>query len=59
MTQSAEQSDQQIDDVILCRKSATWDDLFAAVQAVNVPADFLSDAERAQGSYPWDPLDGL
>jgi antitoxin VapB len=47
-------------DVILSRKPATWDGFFAAVQATEVPEDFLSEAERAQGSQPpRDPLDGL
>ena len=47
-------------DVILSRKPTTWDGFFSSVQATDVPEDFLSEAERAQGSQPpRDPLDGL
>lgn len=50
--------DPQTGDVILSRKPATWDGFFAALQAADVPQDFLSDAERAQGTHERDPLDG-
>ena len=43
-------------DVILSRKPTTWDGFFAALQAANVPSDFLSDAVRAQGSHDREPL---
>lgn len=48
-------------DVILSRKPTSWDGFFEALDAaaVPVPADFLSDEERAQGSYERDPLEGL
>jgi antitoxin VapB len=46
-------------DVILSRKPTTWDGFLSAVQALEVPEDFLSDAERAQGSHDRDPLDGF
>ena len=46
-------------DVILSRKPTTWDGFFSALQAAEVPRDFLSEAERAQGSHHRDPLDGL
>jgi antitoxin VapB len=46
-------------DVILSRKPTTWDGFLRAVQALEVPEDFLSDAERAQGSHDRDPLEGL
>jgi antitoxin VapB len=45
-------------DVILSRKPSTWDGFFAALERVDVPADFMSDAERAQGANDRDPLDG-
>jgi len=53
--------DPQTGDVILSRKPSTWDGFFAALQAAEVPADFLGDAERAQGSPEQDlrdPLEG-
>lgn len=51
--------DPETGDVILSRKPTTWDGFFSALKAVDVPEDFLSDAERAQGSHDRDPLDGL
>ena len=45
-------------DVILSRKPATWDGFFAVLQAADVAPDFLSSAERAQGTHDRDPLDG-
>ena len=50
--------DPRTGDVILSRKPTTWDGFFTALQAVEVPQDFLSEAERAQGSQDRDPLDG-
>jgi antitoxin VapB len=50
--------DPKTGDVILSRKPTTWDGFFTALQAVEVPSDFLSDAERAQGSQDRDPLEG-
>ena len=45
-------------DVILSRKPTTWDGFFTALQATDVPQDFLNDAERAHGTYARDPLEG-
>lgn len=45
-------------DVILSRKPTTWDGFFMALQAAEVPPDFLSEAERAQGTHDRDPLQG-
>ena len=45
-------------DVILSRKPATWEGFFTALQAAHVPQDFLSNAERAQGTHERDPLEG-
>jgi antitoxin VapB len=50
--------DPKTGDVILSRKPTTWDGFFTALQAVEVPPDFLSEAERAQGSQDRDPLEG-
>ena len=50
--------DPQTGDVILSRKPATWDGFFAALHDVDVPQEFLSDAERAQGGPERDPLEG-
>jgi antitoxin VapB len=50
--------DPQTGDVILSRKPTTWDGFFAALDASKVPGDFLSAAERAQGTDDRDPLEG-
>ena len=50
--------DPKTGDVILSRKPTTWDGFFTALQAANVPEDFLSEPERAQGSHDRDPLEG-
>ncbi|HPU51073.1 MAG TPA: AbrB/MazE/SpoVT family DNA-binding domain-containing protein [Burkholderiaceae bacterium] len=51
--------DPKTGDVILSRKPANWDGFFRALQDVDVPQDFLSESERAQGSHDRDPLEGL
>jgi antitoxin VapB len=38
--------DPETGDVILSRKPASWDDFFAALKGVEVPADFLDEKER-------------
>ena len=50
--------DPQTGDVILSRKPSSWDGFFSALKGVDVPQDFLSEAERAQGSQDRDPLEG-
>lgn len=50
--------DQETGDVILSRKPADWDDFLCAIQGAEVPADFLSKEERAQGKQDRDPLAG-
>jgi len=40
------------------RRLATWDGFFTALQAADVPEDFLSEAQRAQGTHDRDPLEG-
>jgi antitoxin VapB len=49
--------DPETGDVILSRKPATWDDFFAALKDAKVPADFLSEHDRAQGSQDRDPFE--
>ena len=44
-------------DVILSRKPATWEGFFTALQAADVPPDFLSSADRDQGTHDRDPLE--
>jgi len=50
--------DPETGDVILSRKPADWDDFFAALKGANVPADFLDEKERNQGTQDRDPLEG-
>jgi antitoxin VapB len=50
--------DPKTGDVILSRKPTSWDGFFTALQAVDVPRDFLGEAERDQGDQDRDPLDG-
>jgi hypothetical protein len=47
------------DDAILSRRPATWGGFFTALQAAEIPEDFLSEAECAQVSDNRDPLKGL
>ncbi|MCY7370905.1 MAG: AbrB/MazE/SpoVT family DNA-binding domain-containing protein [Polaromonas sp.] len=49
--------DPETGDVILSRKPTTWDGFFAALQGVDVPADFLNDKERNQGLHNRDPFE--
>ncbi len=44
-------------DVILSRRPNSWDGLFALDATTNVPADFMSEADRDQGEHPRDPFD--
>ena len=50
--------DPETGDVILSCKPTSWDGFFTALQAVDVPRDFLGEAERDQGGQDRDPLDG-
>lgn len=50
--------DLETGDVILSRKPASWDDFFFALKNVQVPADFLNEQERNQGSQNRDPFTG-
>jgi antitoxin VapB len=50
--------DPETGDIILSRKPATWDDFFSALKGADVPADFLGEKERDQGSQDRDPFEG-
>ena len=50
--------DPETGDVILSRRPATWDGFFAALEATDVPADFLDQAEREQSNQARDPFAG-
>ena len=50
--------DPETGDVILSRKPADWDDFFAALKGAEVPADFLDEKERNQGTQDRDPFEG-
>lgn len=43
-------------DVVLSRRPDTWDELFALDTLAGVPHDFMSEAERKQGSPRPDPF---
>jgi antitoxin VapB len=49
--------DPRTGDVILSKRPPDWSGLFALDATTEVPPDFLSDAERAQGPSPGDPFD--
>lgn len=44
-------------DVILSRRPDSWDGFFALDATTNVPADFMSEADRNQGEHRCDPFD--
>jgi antitoxin VapB len=50
--------DPETGDVILSRKPTDWDDFFAILKDVEVPADFLDEQERDQGMHERDPFAG-
>jgi len=50
--------DPETGDVILSRKPESLDSFFAALNDIDVPADFLSPAERQQGEQHRDPFEG-
>ena len=45
-------------DVILSRRPANWDGFHAALKEADVPADFLTEADRNQGNHDRDPFKG-
>ena len=44
-------------DVILSRRPQSWDDFFSPEAMALVPDDFMSPADRDQGSQDRDPFD--
>jgi antitoxin VapB len=50
--------DEQTGDVILSEKPSDWEGFFEAMKGVEVPGDFLSPEERAQGEHRPDPFEG-
>lgn len=50
--------DQETGNVILSRKPESLDRFFAALDGIDIPADFLSPAERNQGVQNRDPFEG-
>lgn len=44
-------------DVILSRRPTSWEGLFALDASVDVPADFMSEADRNQGAHSRDPFE--
>ena len=45
-------------DVILSRRPDTWAAFFALDATTEIPADFMTDADRRQGDHSPDPFDG-
>lgn len=43
-------------DVVLSPRPDTWDGFFALYQSTEVPADFMSEADRQQGNQDRDPF---
>lgn len=47
-------------DVILSRRPESWDGFLALLNSTEVPADYMSEADRQQGAHSRDPFaDGL
>lgn len=49
--------DPRTGDVILSRRPPSWDGLFALDAVTDVPADFMTAVDRAQGVHARDPVD--
>ena len=45
-------------DVVLSRRPESWEDFFA-LDPTEVPADFMTEADRNQGKQDRDPLAGI
>ena len=50
--------DARTGDVILSRCPSSWDGFFALYATTDVPADFMSPADRGQEPLPCDPFAG-
>lgn len=46
-------------DVVLSRRPDSWAGFFALDATTQVPADFMSEAERNQGAHARDPFEEL
>ena len=51
--------DAETGDVILSRRPTTWDGFLAALEGIDVTADFLSSKERNQKTQNRDPFEGM
>jgi antitoxin VapB len=51
--------DQRTGDVVLSRCPDSWADFFALDATTDVPADFMTDADRNQGAHSRDPFEGM
>ncbi len=50
--------DQATGDVVLSRRPESWEGLFALDATAQVPADFMTEADRNQGQHGRDPFGG-
>ena len=50
--------DKETGDVILSRRPSNWDGFFDALNAADVPKDFLDQEERNQQPQNRDPFEG-
>ena len=50
--------DQATGDVVLSRRPESWDGFFAFDASTQVPADFMTEADRNQGKQDRDPFEG-
>ncbi len=50
--------DEKTGDVVLSERPPDWKGFFEAMEGVDVPDDFLSPEERAQGAHRPDPFEG-
>ena len=46
-------------DVVLSRRPDSWDAFFALEITTEVPADFMSEADRKQGEHARDPFEDV
>jgi len=46
-------------DVVLSRRPESWDGFFALDVSTQVPADFMTEADRNQGKQDRDPFKGV
>lgn len=51
--------DQRTGDVVLSRRPDSWADFFALDATTEVPADFMTDADRHQEEHSRDPFEGM